>query len=140
MSKVGRNDPCPCGSGKKYKACCLNKDEAERRIERRASNAALNAQVQSDYEAFNDLMDRSEESQDAAASIWALIEAKQFDLAEQATQEYIAYFVESPIGFDLMSYICEARGELSQAAQWLGKVIDFMRQRPQMFHPGDEAL
>ena len=20
--KVGRNDPCPCGSGKKYKHCC----------------------------------------------------------------------------------------------------------------------
>jgi len=23
--KTGRNDPCPCGSGKKYKHCCLNK-------------------------------------------------------------------------------------------------------------------
>jgi len=23
--KVGRNDPCPCGSGKKYKKCCVNK-------------------------------------------------------------------------------------------------------------------
>lgn len=23
--KIGRNDPCPCGSGKKYKQCCLNK-------------------------------------------------------------------------------------------------------------------
>lgn len=23
--KVGRNDPCPCGSGKKYKKCCLRK-------------------------------------------------------------------------------------------------------------------
>jgi preprotein translocase subunit SecA len=22
-SRVGRNDPCPCGSGKKYKNCCL---------------------------------------------------------------------------------------------------------------------
>ena len=22
---VGRNDPCPCGSGKKYKKCCLDK-------------------------------------------------------------------------------------------------------------------
>ena len=22
--KVGRNDPCPCGSGKKYKKCCAN--------------------------------------------------------------------------------------------------------------------
>ncbi|HLO01661.1 MAG TPA: SEC-C metal-binding domain-containing protein [Symbiobacteriaceae bacterium] len=25
---VGRNDPCPCGSGKKYKKCCLPQDEA----------------------------------------------------------------------------------------------------------------
>ena len=25
MKKPGRNDPCPCGSGKKYKKCCLNK-------------------------------------------------------------------------------------------------------------------
>ena len=24
MKKVGRNDPCPCGSGKKYKNCCMN--------------------------------------------------------------------------------------------------------------------
>jgi len=24
---VGRNDPCPCGSGKKYKKCCLEKDK-----------------------------------------------------------------------------------------------------------------
>ena len=23
-TKVGRNDPCPCGSGKKYKRCCGN--------------------------------------------------------------------------------------------------------------------
>ena len=25
--KVGRNDPCPCGSGKKYKKCCWSKDQ-----------------------------------------------------------------------------------------------------------------
>ncbi len=24
--RVGRNDPCPCGSGKKYKQCCLRKE------------------------------------------------------------------------------------------------------------------
>ncbi|MBK5101444.1 MAG: SEC-C domain-containing protein [Desulfobacteraceae bacterium] len=23
--KIGRNEPCPCGSGLKYKKCCLNK-------------------------------------------------------------------------------------------------------------------
>ena len=27
--KIGRNDPCPCGSGKKYKHCCLGKDQAQ---------------------------------------------------------------------------------------------------------------
>ena len=25
----GRNDPCPCGSGKKFKKCCINKTEDE---------------------------------------------------------------------------------------------------------------
>ena len=30
---IGRNDPCHCGSGKKYKKCCAAKDEA---IEREA--------------------------------------------------------------------------------------------------------
>jgi SEC-C motif len=29
--KVGRNDPCPCGSGKKYKKCCMDKNVAAER-------------------------------------------------------------------------------------------------------------
>jgi len=28
VSRIARNAPCPCGSGKKYKKCCLAKDEA----------------------------------------------------------------------------------------------------------------
>ncbi|MGN0709968.1 MAG: preprotein translocase subunit SecA, partial [Anaerovoracaceae bacterium] len=32
--KVGRNDPCPCGSGKKYKNCCMKKDMEEERRRR----------------------------------------------------------------------------------------------------------
>jgi SEC-C motif-containing protein len=27
--KVGRNEPCPCGSGKKYKKCCLRSSPGE---------------------------------------------------------------------------------------------------------------
>jgi hypothetical protein len=27
LEKIGRNEPCPCGSGKKYKQCCLKKHE-----------------------------------------------------------------------------------------------------------------
>ena len=29
--KIGRNDSCPCGSGKKYKKCCLAKDREEKK-------------------------------------------------------------------------------------------------------------
>ncbi|AJA46705.1 SEC-C motif domain-containing protein [Clostridium pasteurianum DSM 525 = ATCC 6013] len=29
MSKIGRNDPCPCMSGKKYKSCCMDKNYIE---------------------------------------------------------------------------------------------------------------
>jgi hypothetical protein len=35
--KTGRNDPCPCGSGRKYKECCLSKDEAAARTVREAA-------------------------------------------------------------------------------------------------------
>jgi hypothetical protein len=46
---VGRNDPCPCGSGKKYKKCCLERDReaptAEEIAAQRAAAAAGEWQV-----------------------------------------------------------------------------------------------
>jgi len=32
INKLGRNDPCPCGSGKKYKKCCLGKKSHEHTV------------------------------------------------------------------------------------------------------------
>lgn len=34
--QVGRNDPCPCGSGQKYKKCCMNAD----RVQKEASKSS----------------------------------------------------------------------------------------------------
>ncbi len=31
LPKVGRNDPCPCGSGRKYKKCCLREDRKKKK-------------------------------------------------------------------------------------------------------------
>jgi len=41
MSDIGRNDPCPCGSGKKYKRCCLAKDAPAPARGRRGTDSAL---------------------------------------------------------------------------------------------------
>jgi len=42
MSKTGRNAPCPCGSGKKYKQCCLKKERiAQHKAEETSSDGAV---------------------------------------------------------------------------------------------------
>jgi hypothetical protein len=38
MTKIGRNQPCPCGSGKKYKKCCLNKPKLDSLSEKNVMN------------------------------------------------------------------------------------------------------
>jgi hypothetical protein len=30
MAKIGRNQLCPCGSGKKYKYCCLSQEQHQK--------------------------------------------------------------------------------------------------------------
>lgn len=42
--KIGRNSPCPCGSGKKYKFCCLNND---RKVD---TNTLSGTEIISSYE------------------------------------------------------------------------------------------
>jgi len=39
MSKIGRNDRCPCGSGRKYKHCCAGSDEAARQAKLKAQQS-----------------------------------------------------------------------------------------------------
>ena len=43
--KLGKNDPCHCGSGQKYKKCCHAKDDAARMAELNANAAAAKAAV-----------------------------------------------------------------------------------------------
>ena len=49
VSRIGRNDPCPCGSGKKYKHCCYDKDRE--RLQQSSEVAGLTrAELASDPE------------------------------------------------------------------------------------------
>lgn len=41
VRRPGRNEPCHCGSGRKYKVCCLTKDE----VTDRAAHAVLAAEA-----------------------------------------------------------------------------------------------
>ncbi len=57
MVKTGRNAPCPCGSGKKYKKCCLAKEEEARRSsleDQEKKQLRVNRQIEEDAELFED--------------------------------------------------------------------------------------
>jgi len=51
--KVGRNDPCPCGSGKKYKKCCMPKDE-EQRSETQSDESEDTTATSDDQKTYSD--------------------------------------------------------------------------------------
>ncbi len=58
MRKIGRNDPCPCGSGKKYKKCCMMKAKDKERQESslHAHQDAVGKAIQWLYRHYGDEM------------------------------------------------------------------------------------
>ncbi|MHC1727565.1 MAG: YecA family protein [Syntrophobacteraceae bacterium] len=57
MVKTGRNAPCPCGSGKKYKKCCLAKEREARRSsseDQERRQLQVKRQPEEDRELFED--------------------------------------------------------------------------------------
>jgi tetratricopeptide (TPR) repeat protein len=121
MAKVGRNDPCPCGSRQKYKRCCLPREEAaavERaRAYEREQVAALLAPVDDDLdEAFTRVID--------------LIDAGRLDEAEQAAQDLLERYPEVHDGLERVAMVAAARGARARAAEYYRKAADFVHARP----------
>lgn len=88
--KVGRNAPCPCGSGRKHKRCCLGKDEAAARAQASPSRRdALRPIVQLVLEivAFTD--DRFPGWRGALPSGWQALEA--LPKSDQLRMPLLAY-------------------------------------------------
>jgi hypothetical protein len=61
LGKLGRNDKCHCKSGKKYKQCCINKDETDRTEKREL----LNKQYKDGHEITEDVTEMYEHFKDA---------------------------------------------------------------------------
>ena len=146
MAKPGRNDRCHCGSGKKYKACCLTKDEAgeyqrlaeaqavrdERTAEKRqrlgAARAAMMARLSADDETDDD-------PTDASNAILDLIRAGKLDEAEAAARDLLDRYPEIHDGWDRLGMVHEARGERARAIDCYRRVIAFLDQNPDYSEP-----
>jgi SEC-C motif len=139
--KIGRNDPCHCGSGQKYKRCCQEKDETAERTARAEAEAAKPKppppRSLADFlseEIDDDLVQLTETSN----AVIKMVRAGQLDEAELAANELLLRFPEVHDGYDRLGMVAEARGDNKLAADYYRKVIDFVRARPDQYELGFE--
>jgi tetratricopeptide (TPR) repeat protein len=139
MPKLGRNDPCPCGSGKKYKQCCLAADEAARLAA--MPKATPPTQPPPGLMGLLNAFGAGDDGLEAASNIVPdLIKAGRLDEAETAAHDLLRRFPEVHDGYDRIGMVHEARGETLQAADAYRKAADFIRAHPDHYDPGYEEL
>lgn len=142
MAKTGRNDPCPCGSGRKYKVCCLkNDEEAEReRFKRAAAEsatqaAAVAADARREAEATLEALEHAHDLAEDSNAVIALVKAGKLDEAEQAARALLVNYPEVHDGYDRLGMVYEARAQYREAADSYRKVIEFVRDHPDQYDP-----
>jgi len=124
MAKIGRNDPCPCGSGKKHKKCCSVTDDAP--AEQAASPSEPSLPHVCDFcgkGLEDDLNDRADLILDE------LLEGR-VDEAEALCHTFIHDFPDEAEGLDLLSMIFEERGQRERALELLRQASDIAHTRP----------
>ncbi len=139
MPKTARNDPCPCGSGRKYKRCCLAKDQAAEHATLSAQRAALDTQ-RAEHRARlqhyrTSLMEDADELTVDSNTVIHLIHAGKLDEAEQAARDLLVRYPEVHDGYDRLGMVFEARGQNREAAECYRKVIEFARAHPENYEP-----
>ena len=139
-TKTGRNQPCPCGSGKKFKQCCLRKEEEAGH----KAMAALNqARQEGRSGSYSDLVKTVDELAadyeedvalaEASNATVDLVHAGKLDEAEQAARDLLVRFPDVHDGYDRLGMVYEARGDNKQAAHYYRQALEFIRQRPDQY-------
>ena len=120
MPKVARNQACPCGSGKKYKRCCLPGDEAAAsKALRQSQRAALDGDADDLTDASNAVVD--------------LVHAGHLDEAEAAARELRVRYPEVVDGYERLAQVAEARGDRTQAADYYRQALAHILEHPDGF-------
>jgi tetratricopeptide (TPR) repeat protein len=136
MAKIGRNDPCACGSGKKYKKCCMESDEAAARAARPAQPAAAPAH----RPPWGSYFQEPDELTEASNAVVDMVQAGNLDAAEQAAHDLLARFPDVHDGYDRLGMVYEARGDHRQAADYYRKALNVIRNHPDSYDPAFEAV
>lgn len=113
MSKIGRNEPCACGSGKKYKKCCFLHPDAK-------PTSASPIRYIPVYTELDQLSNR----------VVDLINQNKLEKAEAVSRRLLAAYPDQVDGFDRLAMVCEARGEKKRPRSTIAKQPILRNQTP----------
>ena len=151
VTKPGRNDPCTCGSGKKFKKCCWAQEQAP------ARERAL-----ADHQRKTELLAKQRSLADARAaaqphppgfdgdwylddldilsnSVLALIKQARYDEALEACERLLREYPDVSDGFERSALVHDALGNFATAASFWQQALDFI-EHPSRRHDYDEEL
>jgi tetratricopeptide (TPR) repeat protein len=138
MPKIGRNDPCPCGSGQKYKRCCGPRAAAA--AERTATDrAAALARPTQRFAPATAIGGEDDGLDDASNVVIDLINAGRLDEAEHAAQELLERYPEVHDGFERLAMVATARGDRLRAAEYYRQAADFVHAHADQYGPEMEV-
>jgi tetratricopeptide (TPR) repeat protein len=121
MAKIGRNDPCHCGSGLKFKRCCLPREEAAA-----ARAVALAREAAPSGPAAVEIVWEDDGLDEASNRPIDLIDAGRLDEAEQAAHELLQRYPQVHDGLERLAMVYAARGDHIHAAEYYRKAADFV--------------
>lgn len=132
MAKIGRNDPCSCGSGKKYKRCCLPAHEA-------AGTPQATAPMPRQQPAWPMALIDDDDLDELSNSVVGLLKAGRIDDAEAACSELRRRHPAQIDWLERTAMVHEARGDKKAAAEFYRKCVAFTLANPDGFDDDSRA-
>jgi len=114
MAKVGRNAPCPCGSGKKYKKCCFLRQDGK------TQSAGPQMRFIPVYTELDQLSN----------SVVDLIAQNKLDEAEAVSRKLLVDYPDQIDGLERLAQVYEAQDEKEKAVEYYRQAVNFARSMP----------
>ena len=124
VATPGRNDPCPCASGKKYKKCCLPSEEARAAQLRKESDQQRAADLTALLEPLVTLEDDGLDS--LSNSVIDMVDEGRFDEALAACGRLLEEFPNAEDGLERSGMVHARMGNHALAADFYRKALDFV--------------
>ena len=102
--KIGRNAPCPCGSGKKFKKCCLKKDSDSNS---KSIEDLLTPECQEIRNKFNDILRQTSETRYHVVDVYKTMKREIDNIQQFLSCNQLTHFQKASLCFYIATYYSE---------------------------------